>query len=116
MPGAEPAGKRLAVHARKLALEPDLQVLRRHRRPLLRRLEQARRSTLEDHVHRPARLGLQVVIKESWYNPWALKASANPPTSSATPSRSCTLRLARKSRRCRLTTARTRRQRYSARR
>src|ERR1019366_10265536 len=67
MPGAEPAGKRLAVHARKLALEPDLQVLRRHRRPLLRRLEQTRRSTLEDHVHRPARLGLQVVIRESWY-------------------------------------------------
>jgi hypothetical protein len=30
-------------------------------------LEQARRSTLADHVHRNARLGLQVLIRESWY-------------------------------------------------
>src|SRR5271166_3359704 len=68
VPRAEPAGKRLAVHARKLALKSDLQILRRHRRPLLRDLEQARRSTLADHVHRNARLGLQVLIRESWYN------------------------------------------------
>src|SRR5271166_1241777 len=68
VPRAEPAGKRLAVHARKLALKSDLQILRRHRRPLLRGLEQARRSTLADHVHRNARLGLQVLIRESWYN------------------------------------------------
>ena len=27
MPGAEPAGKRLAGHARKLALEPNLQIV-----------------------------------------------------------------------------------------
>src|SRR5208282_4923038 len=67
VPRAEPAGKRLAVHARKLALKSDLQILRRHRRPLLRGLEQARRSTLADHVHRNARLGLQVLIRESWY-------------------------------------------------
>jgi putative xylitol transport system ATP-binding protein len=39
IPGAEPAAKRLAVHARKLALEPNLQILRRHRRSLLRRME-----------------------------------------------------------------------------
>src|SRR5271165_5134965 len=68
VPRAEPAGKRLAVHARKLALKSDLQILRRHRRPLLRGLEQARRSTLADHVHRNARLGLQVLIRESSYN------------------------------------------------
>ena len=36
---------------------------RRHRRPLLRRLEQARRSTVADHVHRNARLGLRVLIQ-----------------------------------------------------
>jgi putative transposase len=60
MPGAEPAGKRLAVHARQLALEPNLQILRRHRRPLLRRLEQAHRSALAHHVHRTARMGLSV--------------------------------------------------------
>src|SRR6202166_2878381 len=67
MPGAEPAGKRLAVHARQLALNPNLQILRRHRRPLLRRLEQAHRSALADHVHRTAPIGLCVMISESWY-------------------------------------------------
>src|SRR5208337_1550980 len=67
MSRTEPAGKRLAVHARQLALKPGLQILRRHRRPLLRRLEQARRSTLENHVHRNARLGVQVLISERWY-------------------------------------------------
>ena len=65
MPGAESAGKRLAVHARQLALEPNLQILRRHRRPLLRRLEQAHRSALADHVHRTAPIGLCVMISES---------------------------------------------------
>src|SRR5271154_7158586 len=59
--------KHLAVHARKLALEPDLQILRRHRRSLLRRLEQAHRSALADHVHRNARMGPPVLISESWY-------------------------------------------------
>ena len=46
-------------HARQLALEPRLQLLRRHRRSLLRRLEQARRSPwhimsigLRDWAHR----------------------------------------------------------------
>src|SRR5262249_21384227 len=51
------SGKHLAVHATELALEPDLQILRRYRRPLLLRLEHARRSALEDHVHRSPRLG-----------------------------------------------------------
>ena len=36
-----------------LALQPHLHRLRQHRRPLLRCLEQAHRTTLEDHVHRP---------------------------------------------------------------
>jgi hypothetical protein len=59
----------MAVHARQLAVEPSLQILRRHRQPLLRRLEQARRSALENHLHRNARLGVSVLISESWYNP-----------------------------------------------
>ena len=42
VPRAEPAGERLAVHARQLALQPRVPLLRRHRRSLLRRLEQAR--------------------------------------------------------------------------
>ncbi|MEF2549459.1 hypothetical protein VQ045_20195, partial [Aurantimonas sp. E1-2-R+4] len=36
-------------------------------RPLLRSLEQARRSALENHVHRNARLGAWVLISARWY-------------------------------------------------
>src|SRR5207245_2158037 len=50
-------GKCLAVHASELVVKPDLQIIRRYRRPLLLRLEHAHRSTLEDHVHRAPRLG-----------------------------------------------------------
>jgi hypothetical protein len=63
-----PLTTNIRVHARQLALEPNLQILRRHRRPLLRRLEQAHRSALADHVHRTARMGLCVMISECWYN------------------------------------------------
>jgi hypothetical protein len=35
----------------------DLQIFRRHRRPLLLRLEHSHRPTMEDHVHRVTRLG-----------------------------------------------------------
>jgi hypothetical protein len=41
----------------ELAVEPNLQILRRHRRSLLLRLEHPHRSTLENHVHRTPRLG-----------------------------------------------------------
>jgi hypothetical protein len=44
-----------------------LQMLRRRRRPLLRDLEQARRSTLPDHVYRPSQLGPWVPISKSCY-------------------------------------------------
>jgi hypothetical protein len=64
---AQSGGKRLAVHARQLALESRLQILRGSRRPLLRRLEQAHRSALEDHVHRATPLGPRVLIKGIWY-------------------------------------------------
>src|SRR5580704_4454853 len=67
MSGAQSAGKRLAVPARQLALKPNLQILPRRRRPLLRGLEQPRRSTLADHVHPPSQLGPWVLINESWY-------------------------------------------------
>jgi hypothetical protein len=69
MPRAQPGGKRLAVHARQLALKPRLQILRRSCRPLLRSLEQAYRSALEDHVHRAETVGSRVLIKGNWYNP-----------------------------------------------
>jgi transposase len=36
-------------------------------RPLLQRLEQARRSALAHHVHRTAPMGAPVLINGSWY-------------------------------------------------
>src|SRR5262249_59119501 len=42
----------VGVHARQLAFEPDLQIIRRSRRPLLRGLEKARRSAVGHHVYR----------------------------------------------------------------
>ena len=38
-----------------------------HPRPLLRSVEQAHRSALAHHVHRPARLGPPVLINGTWY-------------------------------------------------
>jgi hypothetical protein len=55
--GAQPPRKHLAVHACELAVEPHLQILRRHRRLPLLRLEHAHRSAMENRVHRPLRLG-----------------------------------------------------------
>ncbi len=43
------------------------EILRRHSRPLLLRLEQAHRHALENHLHRNKRVGLSVVISETWY-------------------------------------------------
>src|SRR5262249_57039438 len=59
--------ERLAVHARQLALQPHLQILRRSRRPLLCGMEQARRSALAHHVHRTAPMGPRVLINGIWY-------------------------------------------------
>ena len=67
MPRAQPGRKRLAVHARQLALQPHLQILRRSRRPLLCGMEQARRSALAHHVHRTAPMGARVLINGIWY-------------------------------------------------
>src|SRR5207245_9771221 len=47
----------LAVHASELVVKPDVQILRRYRRPLLLRLEHTHRPTLEDYVHRATPLG-----------------------------------------------------------
>src|SRR5262249_31326768 len=49
--------KYLAIHAAKLAIEPNFQILRRYRRSLLLRLEHAHRAAVENHVHRAPRLG-----------------------------------------------------------
>jgi hypothetical protein len=62
----------LKVHAPELALEPHFQKLRRHRRPLLLCLEQPHRSTLENHVTRPQKMGLCMLINAAWYNQWGL--------------------------------------------
>ena len=51
----------------QLALQPNLQLLRRHRRPWLPGVEQADQPALAHHVHRPSRLGSGVLINEHWY-------------------------------------------------
>src|SRR5215207_3077413 len=57
----------IRVHARELDLEPDLRVLQRHPRSLLRGVEQAHGSALAYYVHRPERLGPWVLITGTWY-------------------------------------------------
>ena len=54
-------------HARQLVVEPDLQILRRHRRAVLPSLEQPHRPTMEDHVPRHAQMGAWVLINDRWY-------------------------------------------------
>src|SRR5215813_2664891 len=54
---AQQPREHMAVHASELAVEPDIQILRRYRRSLLLRLEYTHPPTLEDNVHRPTRLG-----------------------------------------------------------
>ena len=49
--------------------EPDLQILRRHRRAVLPSLEQPHRPTMEDHVPRHAQMGAWVLINDRWYKP-----------------------------------------------
>jgi hypothetical protein len=56
----------LAIHARQLALKPHLQISRRHFGPLPLCLEQAYRHALENHLYRHPRLGLSVIINETW--------------------------------------------------
>src|ERR1700737_3117702 len=65
---AQSGREHLAIHARQLALKPHLQISRRHFGPLLLCLEQAYRHALENHVYRHPRLGLSVIINETWYN------------------------------------------------
>jgi hypothetical protein len=45
----------------------NFNLLHRHRRLLLLRLEQARGATLDYHVHRTARLGAEFLITKHWY-------------------------------------------------
>ena len=55
-------------YSKFLALEPRLQILRRHPRPLLHRLEQAHRYALENSfINRNKRVGLPVVFSGTWY-------------------------------------------------
>src|SRR5215207_11279117 len=49
------------------SLEPGVRILHRPCRPLLPGLDQAHRAALDDHVHRPTRLGQWVLISGSWY-------------------------------------------------
>src|SRR5713226_6697227 len=68
MPRTQSDRKHLGVHARQLAIQSHLQILRRYRRSLLRFLEQAHRSAMAHHVHRLAQLGSWVLVSEGWYD------------------------------------------------
>jgi hypothetical protein len=61
---SEPAGKHLAAHA-QTGSPTGSSNPRRHRRPLLRRMEQARRSTLAGSCPRPVFDGGQVNLKSA---------------------------------------------------
>ena len=56
VPGVEPGRERLAVPARQLVVEPDLPLIRRHRRSLLRRVEPPCRAALARHEPRITKL------------------------------------------------------------
>src|SRR3954454_14505715 len=57
----------IRVHARELDLQPDLLLLRRHPRSLLRGVEQAHGSALAHYVHWTEKLGSPVLINGTWY-------------------------------------------------
>src|SRR4051794_30599984 len=66
----EPGREHLAVLARQLVVEPRVRLLRRHRRPLLLRVEPPHRPALDHHVHRPLELGQCIqcmMISAGWY-------------------------------------------------
>jgi len=67
VPRTQSGGECVAVHARQLVVEPHLPIIRRHRRPLLLRMEQARRSTMANYVYRLTKVGSWVVINALWY-------------------------------------------------
>ncbi|SEG71180.1 hypothetical protein SAMN04488144_1518 [Methylobacterium sp. 190mf] len=64
-PRTKPGGEPVAVHTRQLARQSDLQLLRRHPRLLLQRLELPHRPTIPHHVHRTAQPGSWILISES---------------------------------------------------
>ncbi len=64
---AQSSREHLAIHARQLALQPDLQKLRRHRRSLLLQLEQTGCVPMVDNVNRNARLGSVGGHLRTWY-------------------------------------------------
>src|ERR1700704_2049452 len=55
------------VHAGELVVEPHLQILRRHRRPLLLRLEHAHRSAVENMSIASRDWAVAVTHCEGWY-------------------------------------------------
>jgi len=57
VPCAQPGRKRLAVHARQVAVEPHFKILRRHPRPRLLCMEPPHQSAVAHHVTRTASRG-----------------------------------------------------------
>src|SRR3954470_23463050 len=73
----EPGREYLAVSARELVVEPRVRLLPRHRRSLLRRVEQAHRPALAHHVHRPPGLGQCMMLSAGWDNDIYLADQSN---------------------------------------
>ena len=67
-PGTEPGRKRLAIHARKLALEPRLRRLRRHHRRRLRAWRKLLLSPTPSHPLERATGPTSVNPNDRWYN------------------------------------------------
>lgn len=67
--GAQPGRKRVAISPPKRTQLQDLGQHRRHRRCLLRRLEQTRQQARNHHLNRNTKLGKRVRALDDWYYP-----------------------------------------------
>src|SRR3954471_24517382 len=83
----KPGREHLAFSARQLVVEPRVRFLRRHRRPLLLRVEPPHRPAMDHHVHRPPGLGQCIqcmTISAGWYYSWTGMHAAKTPSGART--------------------------------
>ena len=66
--GTQSGREHMAIHPRKLAVKSRLPILQPDHRPVLLRLEQARRTAMDHHVHRIAQVGASVLTGAGWYD------------------------------------------------
>jgi hypothetical protein len=63
----KPGREHMAVHLRQLVVKQDLRILRPNRWPMLRSMEEAHRTALDNHFHRTMEIGVWVLIGAAWY-------------------------------------------------